>query len=377
MRKEIVIGALFGDEGKGTLVQWLCRKSLDEGRSPLVLRFTGGPQAAHTVKSSLAGRPVTHVFASFGSGSLLGIPTLYRPSSMIDPICLKNEWEVLKGKCSLQPIWDVRQAPIITPYDVEANRNDAQNREDGTCGKGVYMAWKRTLSGLRFTLENVPEEILSKVAHYYRTERYASYDEMFTEAFEWARKENRPLQEGNFDDWIFESTQGLLLDADRGFLPHVTATSTGLNALDPSELDGANVYLVVRTYLTRHGNGYEPLVLENYDLCDEENETNGMNEFQGRFKTGLFDFDLLNEAFERHSLAAYAHCRFHLAITHLDVVSRMGRMAYLKGGEVHQLHFRKEDACESVARLFRENCALKFTSILCSDSPMGDFQRVG
>ena len=376
MRKKIVIGALFGDEGKGTLVQWLCRKSLDEGRSPLVVRFTGGPQAAHTVKSSVAGRPITHVFSSFGSGSLLGAPTLYRPSSMIDPICLKNEWEVLKGKCHPQPIWDVRQAPIITPYDVEANRNDAQNREDGTCGKGVYMAWKRTLSGLRFTLGNTPDEILSQVANYYKTERYAPYDEMFVEAFEWARKENLPLQEGDFDDWIFESTQGLLLDADKGFLPHVTATSTGLDALEPSDREGADVYFVVRTYLTRHGNGYEPLSHEGYDLSDEENETNVMNEFQGRFKTGIFDFDLLNEAFKRHSLSAYNHCRFHLAITHLDVVARMGKMLYLKAGKVSQLSIPKENAYASIARLFRENCSLEFDSIWGSDSPYGNFQQI-
>ena len=38
----IVLGSLFGDEGKGNSVQWLCKKALIDGKKPLVIRFSGG-----------------------------------------------------------------------------------------------------------------------------------------------------------------------------------------------------------------------------------------------------------------------------------------------------------------------------------------------
>ena len=46
---KIVIGSTFGDEGKGNVVQWLCQQALNEGKRVAVCRYSGGPQAAHTV----------------------------------------------------------------------------------------------------------------------------------------------------------------------------------------------------------------------------------------------------------------------------------------------------------------------------------------
>lgn len=48
MEVKIVLGYTFGDEGKGVIVQWLCKKAIEEGKRPIVVRFSGGPQAAHT-----------------------------------------------------------------------------------------------------------------------------------------------------------------------------------------------------------------------------------------------------------------------------------------------------------------------------------------
>lgn len=347
-----------------------------EGRRPLVIRFTGGPQAAHTVKGNLCGRKVTHVFSSFGSGTLLGVPTLYRSSALIDPICLVSEWNVLAEKGVARPIFDVSRSPIITPYDVEANRNDAQSRSDGTCGKGVYFALRRSQSGVCYTMQDDPQQILDGVAAYYKTERYAPYDEMFVEAFDKIRKGAVHLEESDFDDLIFESTQGLLLDADLGFVPHVTATATGLNALERAELVDADVYLVSRTYLTRHGAGYQPTPMEGYDLMDEANETNVLNEFQGVFKRGIFDFDLLNEAIARHDFSSYSQCRFHWAVTHLDVVRRNGLMYYRHEGEIAHLPVLAKDAYREVAELFRAKCNVGLVNLYGCDSPEGLFEQL-
>ena len=86
MNRKIVLGSLFGDEGKGVCVNYLCKKALNEGLRPLVVRFTGGPQAAHTVAED----GIRHIFSSFGSATLLGVPTLYRNNALIDPVCIVN-----------------------------------------------------------------------------------------------------------------------------------------------------------------------------------------------------------------------------------------------------------------------------------------------
>jgi adenylosuccinate synthase len=46
---KIVIGSAHGDEGKGVTVQHLCKQAIGEGKKPLVIRFSGGPQAGHTI----------------------------------------------------------------------------------------------------------------------------------------------------------------------------------------------------------------------------------------------------------------------------------------------------------------------------------------
>lgn len=339
----------------------------------MVVRFTGGPQSAHTVQAELGGRWVSHVFSSFGSGTLLGVPTLYRATSLVDPVCLRNEWNHLSAKGVATPMVDVSRASIITPYDVEANRQDAKSRSDGTCGKGVYMACNRSRLGFRFTIGDDPERILNEVASYYRTERYAPYDEMFIESFEFLKNRCVRMEEGGFDDLVFESTQGLLLDAERGLLPHVTATPTGLDLLSEEELRSADVYLVARTYLTRHGNGYEPRQVRGFDFSDDWVETNVFNEFQGGFKTGGFDFDLLGEAFDRHNLSAYVGCRYHLAVTHLDIALRNGGMPYWKNGVLHHLPVSSESDYGAVFRLFRGEVAVNLEAVVGSSSPRGEF----
>ena len=68
---KIVLGSLFGDEGKGATVQFLCKKEIDKGIIPLVIRFSGGPQAGHRVLHN----GISHVCSLTGSGVLLNCPT--------------------------------------------------------------------------------------------------------------------------------------------------------------------------------------------------------------------------------------------------------------------------------------------------------------
>jgi adenylosuccinate synthase len=346
MEKKIVLGALFGDEGKGVCVHTLCKKALDEGKRPLVVRFCGGPQAAHTVDFN----GMRHIFSSFGSGTLLNVPTLYKNTALIDPICIVNEYNVLIDK-GITPKFNVSAAKIITPYDVEFCRNDKKTLSDGTCGKGVYAALVRSNSGQSFTMSDNPQEILSSAVKYYNTTHCKEFDEMFLSAFERIKKLQSGIIANDYDTIIYEGTQGLLLDADLGFQPFVTATNTGLQTFSVAELENAEVYLVMRTYLTRHGNGYSPKQVENYDLNDET-ESNVFNGFQGDFKTGVFDFDLLNEAFKRHGLKNYKSVKYSLFITHLDTIEKNGRLIYAKDKKLTEVNFESQ---EQIKNIFKKN----------------------
>lgn len=111
MEVKIVLGHTFGDEGKGVTVQWLCKKAIEEGKKPLVIRFSGGPQAAHTIFNG----GTEHICSSFGSGVLLGVPTLLTKEVFIDPICLTNEFKVLRKK-GIEPKLFITDNRIITPF---------------------------------------------------------------------------------------------------------------------------------------------------------------------------------------------------------------------------------------------------------------------
>lgn len=337
MEVKVVLGHTFGDEGKGVTVQWLCKKAIEEGKKPLVVRFSGGPQAAHTIFNG----GTEHICSSFGSGVLLGVPTMYTEEVYMDPICLMNEFRTLQCK-GVSPKLFRGVHRIITPYDVLAGRNNSKVISDGTCGKGIYPTFERYKHGqwtrVSFSLDK-PEYILKCASNYHKIERIPEYDDMFKKACLEILTEvySDKLSIKDYDVLIFEGTQGLLLDMDCGLYPNVTPSRVGLNGLRSSVLQNAEVYIVTRTYTTRHGNGYEPKIPCPFDLSNKY-ETNVTNEFQGNFKTGALEVGLLNRAYERHCIDNYVrkyNMSLNLVITHMDVIDGEFKIAegdaYLKG----------------------------------------------
>ena len=109
---------------------------------------------------------------------------------------------------------------------------------------------------------------------------------------------------------------------DTGFMPHCTPSNVGLNAIPKQYLNNADVYFVMRNYITRHGNGYLPqyaeIVYEYFNLDEPTNKNDG---FQGKFRYGLFNFDLLKQVFDRICLDNYKfnyNITIHAVITHMD-----------------------------------------------------------
>ena len=355
----IVLGSLFGDEGKGNSVQWLCKKALEEGKNPLVIRFSGGAQAGHRVINGTN----EHICSLIGAGVLLGIPTYLNENVYIDPVSLKREYEILVNKGFKPKLYINKRCRIVTPYDKVTDFEDANVQKHGTTGCGIHGTFVRYNEtehpkGMHALLLNKYRLIYYKsdeltfldiVRKYYETKHHKKIAvekkdiDSFENACSWfydntnmqLKNINRdndiifvddmPLKYDNFDTLIFEGSQGLLLDMDNGFMPHCTPSRVGLNGIDEKYLNKANVYLVMRSYLTRHGNGFNPkdeeVVRKNYkNLFEASNFDHGP---QGKFKIGLLEHRLIRDAFVRHRLDNYYRmnkCMFNLIITHMDCV---------------------------------------------------------
>lgn len=334
----IVLGSLFGDEGKGNTVQWLCKKALANGRNPLVIRFSGGAQAGHRIINE----KIEHVCSLIGSGVLVGIPTsrnnvptYLNQNVYIDPISLKREYEILVYKGFTPKLFIHNACRVVTLYDILKDSKDKKVQRHGTTGCGIHATF------VRYRTQNVvetlgigdtcfdPEYMLEKVESYYSDDNITISKEekqKFIDACNWVKQ--FVIAEGEdpteqFDTLIFEGSQGLLLDMENGFMPHCTPSKVGLNGIPTQYLTNAMVYLVMRSYLTRHGNGYDPedekIVRSHYqNLFEATNRDDGP---QGTFKIGVHDHQLIRDALVRHKLDNYSrmyNCIFNIVITHMD-----------------------------------------------------------
>jgi adenylosuccinate synthase len=334
MKTTVVIGGLFGDEGKGKTVSYLCSKV--DPKDTLVVRFSGAHQAGHNVIVD----NVQHVFSNFGSGTLQGIPTYWSKFCAVDPLAILKELDILKKK-GIEPLLFLdERCPITTPYDRHANRTDLKNRMDGTCGNGVGATYERqekfyslTVFDLKFP--NVFREKLKNIGIYYNQPSLAksmevadfiySCDILFKQ-FSDNIKVFQDIFSSHmqvYKNYIFEGAQGLLLDQNFGFFPNVTRGNTGTKNIFelgflPNEID--EVIIAIRAYQTRHGNGFMSNENFVYDIYENPYEINVTNEYQGKFRKTILDLDLLKYALQSDPLICNSK-KVSLMITCLDVMN--------------------------------------------------------
>lgn len=339
-----VIDLGFGDSGKGMVTAFLCQLL----NNPIVVRYSGGPQAGHTVVHN----GIRHVFSSFGSGTLQGIPTYWSEACTFNPNNFMGELGVLKKNHIRPEIFVNSNCPITTFADITYNRNRNDINQHGSCGAGVGTTLEReehyyslTVGDLLFpsVLETKLKMILE---NYYSDIEYEKKDvdnfiEDCYEAFGHIRIVKDDSITNDFYHKIYESSQGLLLDKDIGFFPHVTRGNVGSKAIkDDIEI----VYYVTRAYQTRHGNG--PMTNEVYphQILENENETNVKN-YQGIFRRHILDLDLLEYSIYKDNTKAPVK---RLVITCMDQVRNDLRFTY-RGNVVKSKN--EEDFITSVANI--------------------------
>jgi adenylosuccinate synthase len=136
---------------------------------------------------------------------------------------------------------------------------------------------------------------------------------------------------------IFEGAQGLLLDQDRGFFPHVTRSNTGLRNVvvlaEEAGIGALDVTYATRAYMTRHGAGPLPGELPDQPYAGIRDETNRPHRWQGSLRFALLDLDLLAGAVRADLADAPAGLRVshRLMVSCLDQVG-MEAARWVEGG---------------------------------------------
>jgi len=323
----IIIGASYGDEGKGTVVAHYTKNASGK---VLNILTNGGPQRGHTV---VKGSDV-FTFKHFGSGTCYGADTYFSKDFIVNPMQFVKEYKELSQKLPMGKIYMHRFCRWTTPYDMMANQIIEENRqkynqEHGSCGMGIWetvlRCSKNYILGFEEFARTFPtnqKTYLKYVRGYFNTKYFDSFlgnapkFEMTKEEKEiW---ESDGLMEhfiedckfmfdhvnfttnvpGTYDEYIFENGQGLLLNDDPDNV-HTTPSNTGIKAVLSEDLyfiDDLSVHYVTRPYMTRHGAGRFDDVKRNEISGDIKDDLmNHRNKFQGDFKYGYLDIEKLKK----------------------------------------------------------------------------------
>lgn len=314
MQSFAVIGAGYGDEGKGIITDFLTHRLLAE--DPIVARCNGGGQAAHTVQTPDGLR---HVFKHHGSGTLLGAPTFLASTFITNPIIFREE-DVELRKLGYTPKVLVSPDSLVTlPIDMILNQamEEARGEErHGSCGVGIGETVQRSIEyAVRVRdLETMNTDTLMNLKAAYLSKRlkelgipepqHAS-NQVIAQFFvqneiEYFLNHAKIVEDKDLTKHagavIFEGAQGLGLDQDRGHFPYVTRSSTGSTNIDllakTAGVGEVEKIYVTRVYNTRHGAG--PLEWEGHDSgARVDDPTNKENPWQGALRSAPLDLDVL------------------------------------------------------------------------------------
>ena len=319
MEVQVVIGANYGDEGKGLVSGNLAREAAKENKKILTVFYNGTVQRAHSF-----GDTVRHCLAA---GEEFGSDTYYHSMFVVDPITL---W-LTQSKVYLSP-----NCRLILPCDIAANRKLETSRGDkrhGSCGFGLFAAVTRSIR-----LDKVVfAEMLAQPYYLYNKLREIGnqdYDEIYNmDNFMRAATYivntceiinfEELLKKNHYDTIIYEGGQGLLLDqTNKDDFPHLTPSCVGVFniAQDIAKLNCIpDLYYVSRTYMTRHGAG--PMEAEclkediNPDIIDLVNQP---NPWQGNLRFGRVNLDTLYKRVQNDASKYPNKANINLIFTQLN-----------------------------------------------------------
>ncbi len=323
MRARAVIGASYGDEGKGLITDWLCSQG-----AGVVVRFNGGAQAGHTVVTPDGRR---HVFGHYGSGSFLKIPTYLSQFFICNPILFFKERDELAKVGVDATVFAHPECLVTTFADMLINQRKEEARGDarhGSVGLGVNETVNRSeIKELRITMADLWNgggrlaaqiaEICDKYAQFRTGKKIdePAMCEAFLKGCELFAHAVHPAGIAQCKDPVFEGAQGLLLDQNnKAHFPNVTRSNTGIKNIRTlcaqAGIKDLEAYYVSRTYLTRHGAGKLPGEDPKLSYPDE---TNVPHDWQGVMRFAPLDGDL-----RARCAADFGGNGYQLVLTHCE-----------------------------------------------------------
>src|SRR5512135_1218433 len=337
MANIIVVGAQWGDEGKGKVVDFLSE------RFDVVARYQGGNNAGHTVVVG-EDKIVLHLIPSgvlrkgkvcvLGNGVVIDLGELIQEMDQLERLHVKFE----------DHFFISRRAHLVLPYHklLDVAHEQRATKKIGTTGRGIGPAYvdKMARVGIRIGdlrqpalfRERLSQNLAEKRAQYPESRALASLepDRLFTDHLKHYERVrgfladsslvlDRLMREGK--QVLFEGAQGTLLDVDLGTYPYVTSSSataggacTG-TGVSPKRISG--ILGICKAYTTRVGEGPFPteLLEEVGNLIRERGAEFGATTGRPR-RTGWFDAVGVRYAARVNGLDA-------LALMKLDVLDEL------------------------------------------------------
>ena len=282
MANVTVIGAQWGDEGKGKIVDWLA------SRADAVVRFQGGHNAGHTL---VVGEQV-YKLSLLPSGIVRGTLSIIGNGVVLDPWALKGEIAKLEGqgvKIDADNFAIADNCPLILPIHGELDvmrENAAGAGKIGTTGRGIGPAYedkvgRRAIRVCDLSHLDALEPQLDRLCAHHdalragfgqppvdRAALLAALREIAPFVLQYAQpvwsRLNKVKRAGA--RILFEGAQGVLLDVDHGTYPFVTSSNTvsGTAASGSGLGPSATGFIlgIVKAYTTRVGAGPFPTELE-------------------------------------------------------------------------------------------------------------------
>ncbi|MBR0650050.1 adenylosuccinate synthase [Roseomonas terrae] len=349
MANVAVIGAQWGDEGKGKVVDWLA------SRAEIVVRFQGGHNAGHTL---VVGNQ-TYKLSLLPSGVVRGKLGVIGNGVVLDPTALLSEIEKVTAqglKVSPDNLRIAENVPLILPLHPALDRaREAARGEDkiGTTGRGIGPAYEDKVGRRSIRLCDLaePETLSAKLdelllhhnsllrglgaPEFSKQElldgllalapKLLPYSEPVWERLDEARSSGKRV--------LFEGAQAVMLDVDHGTYPYVTSSNTvagnaaGGAGVGPDAI--GFVLGIAKAYSTRVGSG--PFPSELYDatgkLLGERGREFGTVTGRPR-RCGWFDACLVRQAVKVGGING-------LVLTKLDVLDGLPELKICTGYRIN------------------------------------------
>ena len=357
----VVIGAQWGDEGKGKIIDILTENA------DAVVRFQGGHNAGHTLVID-GDKTVLHLIPSgifndakciIGNGVVLHLPTLIKEIEYLES----------KGIDIHSKLMISSQCPLILPSHIlidEARERSLGKKSIGTTGRGIGPVYedkvaRRVVHVMDLFDEDLFRSKLSSLIEYHNfilkelfgaegvdaEEVLKDWMDQFDKIRNLVVDSSKTVNEfrASNSNILFEGAQGSMLDIDQGTYPFVTSSSTlsGASSLGsgigPLDIDG--VLGITKAYATRVGSGPFPTEIDDdygkhmAKIGVEFGATTGRPR-----RCGWLDLVALRKAVNINSIS-------HLCITKIDVLDGLDKILV---AEEYEIEDKKYDTLPAMSQ---------------------------